>query len=52
MMTSSVPTLLRAALVDYTYPFAYAAVSFLIPPSSQSVKIIITTTQPFKTMVN
>jgi len=50
-MTSSVPTLFRAALVDFTNPVAYVAVSFLIPSSDGQGVDIFSATKPFQAWV-
>ncbi len=50
MMTNSVPTPSRAALVDFSHPIVYAAVSYLIP-SSYQWNNIFSATKPFQTWV-
>ena len=50
MMTNSAPTLSRAAIVDYSHPIAFIAVSFLMPSSYQSNNIF-SATKPFQTWV-
>ena len=50
MMTNSVPTPSRAAIVDYSHPIAFIAVSYLIPSSYQSNNFF-STTKPFQTWV-
>ncbi len=50
MMTNSVPTPSRAAIVDYSHPIAFIAVSFLMPSSYQSNNIF-SATKPFQTWV-
>ena len=49
-MTNSVPTPSRAALVDFSHPIVYAAVSYLIP-SSYQWNNIFSATKPFQTWV-
>jgi len=50
MMTNSVPTLSRAAIVDYAHPIAYIDASYLMPSWNQSNNIF-SATKPFKTWV-
>jgi len=50
MMTNSVPTPSRVALVDFSHPIIYAAVSYLIP-SSYQWNNIFSATKPFQTWV-
>jgi len=50
MMTNSVPTPSRAAIVDYSHPIAFIAVSYLIPSSYKSNNLF-SATKPFQTWV-
>ena len=50
MMTNSVPTLSRAAIVDYAHPIAYIDASYLMPSWNQSNNIF-SATKPFETWV-
>jgi len=50
MMTNSVPTPSRAAIVEYSHPIAFIDVSYIIPSSYQSNNFF-SATKPFQTWV-
>ena len=50
-MASSVPTFPRVAKIEYTHPFVYVPVSYLIPVPGKFINIL-SSTKPFETWVN
>ena len=52
MMTNSVPTPSRAAIVDYSHPIAFIAVSYIIPSSSYQSNTFFSASEPFQTWVS